>query len=128
MDTYHVIGKHGVYCVEADNPLEAHLKLGYRLTGIRDSLRRFEIMRQPEGVYGAKATWTLWDHRYKDRVGGTPWVTRKAAAKGLEEFTNKVIQRQTEYEFRINQGQTLTNYPDGSTFWSDGTQWICGGN
>lgn len=128
MDIYHVIGALGVYGVEAASPREAHEKCGYKFTGIKDSLGRFEVVRQPKGVYGAQHTWSIWDNRSQSLMGGRPFFTRKQSVVGMEEFSNRVIQRETEYDFRISQGQELTSYPDGSSFWSDGTQWTCGGN
>lgn len=124
---FHVIGAHGVYSVEADNPEDAHKKCGYKFTGKFDSLGRFEIVRQPKGVYGAAPTWMIWDHRSKGKASDA-YFTLKSVKEDLEKHANSVIASEVEYEFRRSQGQELKSYPDGSSFWTDGTQWTPGGN
>jgi hypothetical protein len=129
MNTYHLIVRNGVAMVEAESAEEAYKKCGYKFTGHFDSLGRFEIVRQPEGVYGAKATWQVWDHTWKDIQNGTPWETLKSAKLGIEAHANDVIQRETEYDARTQDGDELESYPDRSSFWKkSGKQWNVGGN
>jgi hypothetical protein len=116
--------------------LNQHIECGWKPTSIFDSLGRFEIVKQPAGAYGCKVTWIVWDHKHdgRSRSAIAPFKTLKTAKAGLEDWTNKVVSSEVEYDFRVSQGQRLKHFPDGSSAWFDSEDnpvpygdWSCAG-
>jgi hypothetical protein len=106
--------------------LDQYIRCGYELTGFTAIDGRFEVIRQPKGVYGARVTWGVWDHHddtlegnvwVPTRLGGTPWETMKSAKAGLQSRAEDVTRGEISVQTKEAWHHHFAAWPDTAERW-----------
>jgi hypothetical protein len=95
---------------------------GYKPTGITAMDGRFEITRQPKGVYGATVTWNIWDYAAGDFTSIYAARTLRSAKNSLDADSKMQVSLEVECDVRNAQGDHWATFPDGTGSWISGSQ------
>jgi len=90
---------------------------GFKPTGFTAMDGRFEVIRQPKGVYGTKVTWTIWDYNWADEVSIYASDTLKAAKASLQFLAERRLHDEMDTEMKCQAGWHCAGYLDGSDRW-----------
>lgn len=90
---------------------------GFKPTGFTAMDGRFEVIRQPKGVYGPAVTWTIWDYNWADKISIYAVDTLKDAKASLRFLAERRLHDEMDLEMKCEAGWHCGAYPDGSERW-----------